>query len=177
MSALDERGAACRAKSVTVPAVSCATDRKISAAWKLCLPGPVMAWAASAPCPAGSFFFFLFHSENRKHNITHRGEVRSCHAAPHTNASQLNEGGGGLNCETHTALSLRLCWLGLEGIRAADLWWRHVNESQRESVQHIQLRAARPERKHLLPVPSAWTRLQLLKMSPHYKCVHQSYAY
>lgn len=123
------------------------------------------------------FFFFLFHSENRKHNITHRGEVRSCHAAPHTNASQLNEGGGGLNCETHTALSLRLCWLGLEGIRAADLWWRHVNESQRESVQHIQLRAARPERKHLLPVPSAWTRLQLLKMSPHYKCVHQSYAY
>lgn len=96
------------------------------------------------------FFFFFFYSENRKHNITHRGEVRSCRAAPHTNASQLNVrgGGGGLNCETHTALSLRLCWLGLERISAADLWWRHVNESQRESVQHIQLRAARPEREN-----------------------------
>lgn len=177
MSALDERGAACRAKSITVPAVSCATDRRISAAWKLCLPGPVMAWAASAPCPAGSFFFFFVSLRKQK---TQHHTSRWSPVVPRSPAHKrlaVEWRGGGLNCETHTALSLRLCWLGLEGIRAADLWWRHVNESQRESVQHIQLRAARPERKHLLPVPSAWTRLQLLKMSPHYKCVHQSYAY
>lgn len=123
------------------------------------------------------FFFFCFTQKTE--NTTSHIAVKSGRATqPRTQTPRSwMKGGGGLNCETHTALSLRLCWLGLEGIRAADLWWRHVNESQRESVQHIQLRAARPERKHLLPVPSAWTRLQLLKMSPHYKCVHQSYAY
>ena len=106
------------------------------------------------------FFFFFSYSENRKHNITHRGEVpvvpRSpAHKTPRSwmqeRAAAAAGGGGGLNCETHTGLSLRLCWLGLERISAANLWWRHVNESQRESVQHIQLRAARPERENTPP--------------------------